>query len=806
MVSGSIVDENGKALPFANVQVLPDGWGSASNLDGYYELDLPAGKYELIYTYIGYKSQRKSIQLDQDLVLDISLELETLELDQVTIKGDEDPAMEIMRKVIAQKDSIKQDLNRYSTDVYIKSLQALDSAPDKILGFNLGSLGVLDSNNSGILYLSESESKLYFEAPNKTKEIMYSSKVSGDSDDFSFNEATSIHQIDLNDNRVDMGISERSFVSPLANDAFFFYRYRLIGTYYEQHGEDSWLINKIEVIPRRKNDPAFRGYLFVVEDLWRINASDLLLTKESGLEIVDSLQLQSSFEPLITDTNRSDLQDHIKYGPWISKQKSFRFRFALLGLKGHGYYLAHYQNYEVPSQPYPKGFFGPEIIRIEEGANKRDSLYWQSARPIPLSSEEIQDYEKKDSLEALRESEVYLDSLDKIANQFSPLDILFGYEWQDSYNKTRWSVDAPLSLIGFNTVEGYHLGLGLNYRKGLSRARTLDARTDFRYGIGNQRWGAVASLRFIERKHFTRWTISGGRSVAAFDPESISTLLNSLYSLFLEENYLKLYGLGHAEIRWSREVTRGLRVYSTLAWEDRSPLENTALNPWVNRSNREFTSNNPQNVAGQDLFFEKHQAAILKLRIRYRPGQKYISEPDRRYNIPSNWPSFSLALRTAQPWAGTDLEFTELSAQIEANQNLGLIGELQLLLKGGHFINQDSLGFMDFHHFHGNQTFYQEPRLDRFFMADYYALSTSNSWAEIHAEHHFNGFLFNKIPGLRKTKIQTVVGTHQAFQERGWYGELTVGLEHIFKVLRVDFVLAFDDGDVDPGFRFGFGF
>ena len=61
----------------------------------------------------------------------------------------------------------------------------------RFLDKNLGDLGgTLDSNRQGIVYLSESEAKLYYQKPDQKKEEMISSKVSGNDNGFSFNRAS----------------------------------------------------------------------------------------------------------------------------------------------------------------------------------------------------------------------------------------------------------------------------------------------------------------------------------------------------------------------------------------------------------------------------------------------------------------------------------------------------------------------------------------------------------------------------------------------------------------------------------------
>ena len=76
-------------------------------------------------------------------------------------------------------------------------------------------------------------------------------------------------------------------------------------------------------------------------------------------------------------------------------------------------------------------------------------------RPMPLTPDEAGDYVKKDSLQLIWKSEAYLDSIDRRANKFKPLRVLFsGYEWQDSYHHNSIGTQPALFWLQFNTVQG----------------------------------------------------------------------------------------------------------------------------------------------------------------------------------------------------------------------------------------------------------------------------------------------------------------------------------------------------------------
>src|SRR5690606_29851389 len=123
--------------------------------------------------------------------------------------------------------------------------------------------GNLDSTRSGVIYLSETVSKIKFEKPNHLKEEIIASKVAGNDNGFSYNTALNTNY-DFYENYVDFGIN---MVSPIANNAFNYYKYQLESTFYDENNQ---LINKIKVTPKRDKEPVFEGHIYIVEDSWAI--------------------------------------------------------------------------------------------------------------------------------------------------------------------------------------------------------------------------------------------------------------------------------------------------------------------------------------------------------------------------------------------------------------------------------------------------------------------------------------------------------------------------------------------------------
>ncbi|MGF2414592.1 MAG: DUF5686 family protein, partial [Ferruginibacter sp.] len=123
-------------------------------------------------------------------------------------------------------------------------------------------------------------------------------------------------------------------------------------------------------------------------------------------------------------------------------------------------------------------------------------------------------------------------------------------------------------------------------------------------------------------------------------------------------------------------------------------------------------------------------------------------------------------------------------------------------------LNSKKVFIQDFQHFNGNRSGAASEYVNSFQLAPYYANSTAeNFYSLAHVEHHFNGLLTNKIPLFKKLNWNLVAGSNAFYiNKNSNYAEAFVGLENIFKILRVDFVAAYANGKQSTtGIRLGFG-
>ena len=800
-IKGTITNAKDSTLAFVNIYIEGTYIGTTSNDDGKYELNVSEKKsYTIIFKYLGYKTLKKKINATAfPYNLDAVLTEENINLDEVVINANDNPANRIIRNTIAKRKQFLEKINAFKSDFYSRGLIKIKDAPKKILGQELGDLGGgLDSTRSGIIYLSETISKIEYQRPDNLKEKIIASKVSGDDNGFSFNNASDV-DYNFYNNTVELG---NQIVSPIADYAFNYYRYKLEGVFYDDRGN---LINKIKVIPRRKNDRIFSGTIYIVEDQWTIYALELDITgQQAQIPAADIITLKQTFS--FSEKNTF----------WALISQSIDFRYSIFGIKGDGRFTAVYSNYNFKPN-FTKRTFTKEVLSFADEANKKDSIYWNTVRPVPLTLEESNDYVKKDSIQIIRKSKTYLDSIDAVSNKFKIIDVVSGYNYTNSYKHYNLGFSSPIASTNFNTVQGWNGNLGLYFRKNYDDfKRYFRANANINYGLDDKRLRATASITYkfnnVSRPFLT---LSGGVTTSQFNSgQPISKLINSVSTLFFEDNYMKLYDKSYAQISFSEELINGLRFYSTLSYEKRTPLFNTTDQTFINDDNDAYTSNNPlDDTAFGVAPFNTHNIFKLNVSARINFGQHYLSYPDSKFNISnSKYPTLYLGYEKGFGASISSYNFDQIKARLTQGFNIGNKGYFHYNLRAGTFFNADAIAFMDFQHFNGNQTHMSRGNyLNAFNNLPYYSLSTNKSYMEFHAQHNFKGYILGKIPLLNKLNFNMVIGAHNLSTSNNTpYQEFNIGIDNIgwgkVRFLRVDYVRSYQNGFIGDAIIFGISF
>jgi hypothetical protein len=307
------------------------------------------------------------------------------------------------------------------------------------------------------------------------------------------------------------------------------------------------------------------------------------------------------------------------------------------------------------------------------------------------------------------------------------------------------------------------------------------------------------------KKYFSNITLSGGKRIFQLNNEApIEAFPNSIATLFYRNNFMKLYAADYFRINFTKGVGSGFTVFGNFQFQDRKPLDNTTNFSFSKISSRVFRPNYPIELTNKN--FEAHQAAIITIGASFQPGAKYIEFPDRTINIGSKWPSFNLQyIKGIKGLIKSDVDFDRWQFSIRDNLNFKLLGQLNFRVQTGVFLNTKRVEIQDLKHFAGNRLFQAEDYLTTFQLPQYYQLSNkADFYTAVFAEHHFNGFLTNKIPGLKKLNWHLVSGIAYLRLPNTNYFEWHVGLENIFRIFRFDIINALQTGQPSRfDFRFG---
>lgn len=272
---------------------------------------------------------------------------------------------------------------------------------------------------------------------------------------------------------------------------------------------------------------------------------------------------------------------------------------------------------------------------------------------------------------------------------------------------------------------------------------------------------------------------------------------------------MKLYKKTFVSAGYKKELVNGLIGYVNVEYAERSPLKNTSDAIWVDNKQKLYTSNNPQNPLNDNLSFATNNALVAELGFSIRFKQKYDLRPYEKRIEGSKFPVVNILYQKAIKGLNTTADYDLIKMSAEQNIKLGLLGTFAYKLKGGYFVTNTTMSFMDYKHFNGNQTFLaNNDYLNSYKLLPYYQYSTNQWYAEAHAEHHFNGFIFNKLPILKKTRLQEVIGGHALYNNAvNNYYEVNFGIEHILQIIRVDYVMSYTNKSTfNQGFVVGIGF
>jgi len=802
-ITGTVrTKDDNSPLPFASISVKGTTNGINANNDGVFVLQLTPGKYTLICQYVGYRKEERTITVtDADMTVDFILDVEDKGLEEIVVSAPSDKAYQIMRAAIAKRKVHDAEMDKFTCQVYTKGNLKVRSYPKKILGQKVD-FGDADTSKQKMIYLSETIANYSVDKPGKEKIEVISTKVSGRPNDYGL---SAPHFFSFYDENIFIGgrensLNQRGFVSPLADNAVSYYKFRFRGTFIE----DGILINKIQVIPRRKYEPLFTGFINIVENDWRIHSLELTLTKESQIELIDTLKIQQLY------THGSDKR-------WMIKNQVLYPTVKILGVDAYGSFLNVYSNVNF-NPVLSKKDFSSTLLKVTDSANKKTMGYWETARPVPLMTDEVHDYKVKDSMDIVKQDKKYIDSMDKETSKISFFSALFtGVTFVTTPKRISLQFQPIPEILSYNIVEGIVLNTGFDWTKRLDEnpysKRKITLSPNIRYGFLNKHFNAHLTTRYnFGTKYQTSAMLSGGKRVFQFNNKiNIGPRRNTLATLFSRKNLLLLYEAWYVRSSYSRGIGNGFNWTIGFQYQDRMPLENNSDYSFYNKDDREFTPNYPVELMNENI--KRHQMLTFLYKLSWQPKSKYIELPEGKINLGSKYPVFDLQFEGAfDGLLGTDGDFSKWKLSVNDDLNFRLQGKFSYHIGAGGFVNVNNVQVPDYNHFNGNISHFAADYLNSFQVLPMYEFSnTEKFYTYGHIEHHFNGFITNKIPIIRKLNWHLIAAANGFYHKNANFYEISGGFENInigkiVRGIRVDFVQSFLNGNKwTSNFRIGIG-
>ncbi|MEO5980408.1 MAG: DUF5686 family protein, partial [Chryseolinea sp.] len=650
-------------------------------------------------------------------------------------------------------------------------------------------------------------------------------------------------------------------ISPLSPKAFSYYKFEYLGTFKDRNYE----VSRIRVTPRSKGDNVVEGTLNIVEDWWAIHSMDINTTKlgitvnikavyapiddkawmpvshrfKAGgkifgfefeynyLATVSGYKIEMNPE-LFVETEKMKVVDekvekekakdivaiqktavNARKSKQEDKARELQERLSSgkeITRKELNKALKDYEKEEVKQQKMPE-VISETNFTIDSGAYKKDTLYWQEMRPIPLTKLEVRGYKKMDSLVVEQRKKDEGDTVKRSKHAgFQPWDILIGDDYKIGKH-SNFKIHLPTP--GFNTVEGWNFVYKVSYGTILqdTNKTRITITPAFRYAFSRK----VASgyLNFSVRNKKYRLDIQGGRYIRQYNSdEPILPLVNDFTTLLMEKNLMKIYERKYIDLNYTYNINAYVSVKTSWSWMNRQELFNNTNYKWVDRSKVEgYTPNAPRNDELSDTSFPEHQAFTGSVAVTARPWLKYTIRNGHKHEVSNSSPMFKLEYRRAFPDVfGSDVKFDQLEVGIRHRVKVGVRGNLDFYLRGGKFFNKDMMYFMDYKHFLGNQTpFITNDPVGSFRLLDYYRYSTSDRYFAGNFHYQFRKFVVTNIPLVRLAGIrENVFVNYLATPTARNFTEVGYSIDGILRIFRIEGAAAFQDGKyVNYGVRIG---
>ncbi|GAB3758728.1 DUF5686 and carboxypeptidase-like regulatory domain-containing protein [Spirosoma pomorum] len=783
-INGRISDATtGEGIPFASVALKGQSAGTTSDAEGRYSLSVSRLSDSVLVLSLGYRTRSYALLSQAAQTIDAQLYPAATSLQEVRVyaKGG-DPAYRILREVDKRRDQFNPaQLSAYQYDSYTKIEGYVNDFNRKRkrsnrfgpLGRLIGKLpSVTDENGQPVVpvFVSETFSNFYARArPEKTKEHVLKTHVAGVgvSDGGLISQLTGASFQQYNFYRNSLNVLGKDIPSPIGKQWEAVYNFQLKDTVVVGKA----VCYKIDCTPKRPTDLAFTGTVWIDTLQYVLVQVDVRVDKRANINFVDELHLEQDWESLSSGLHfPTQTQVTIDTDQPIPNAPGALIRFFTAASN------------LVENQPKEVGFYDPSI-ELADDYKADDPAYWQSVRPESLSSSELRAIQVVDSVRNI--------PVVKIAGEIIKLGII-GYKPIDPLHI---DIGPLLYTYANNSVEGNRFRIGLRTNTGFSKKWLLSGY--LAYGTRDQQFKYSGNIEYILNRK--PWTVIGVRYTYDLDRVGVSSDNignNSLFAAYTRFGTLRRpYFQEDHLVYFRRELGKGFT--QTLAMRNRTfePLFPFAFRPQLNDENQSIR--------------DDYRVTEFIAETRFAPDEVVLQNDNVRVSAGAiRKPIFTLRYTMGvRNVLGSDFTYHRVALNMKHSFRMGVLGRSFYSVEGG--IIPSRVPYPLLYIPLGNES--------SFYVGNAYNLMNyfefvCDRWAAVQFEHNFGGLLFNRLPLIRRLKWRELVtakvlvgstsaaniATIPATDSRGSavegfntlnrtpYVELGYGIDHIFKVLRVD--------------------
>jgi hypothetical protein len=806
-IKGVVKDEQG--LPLFHVAVFVPGTnlGTHTNEKGEYQINLKPGNYNLNYNFIGYETVIKPIQIGQEKiqVFDIILKVNNNEMPMLVVNADRrDFVKRLVRGASDQREFYAKQMENYSVGFYGRtSMEKIDfkrDTSDKIIQPPVIQNAIYNVNeNAGTLYSSGNQIKLKVDAfrdfKPKSNDNFSSISVSFEygeetivndrdrwQDPYELSSASCYSEFSLKENALTLPqLTDKKIISPIASTALLSYTFDLVGID-TLNGEKFY---KLSVMPIFKQEALFNGYIWIQDTTFVVGKLELNLADE--------------VMPFFSDFSWKEEFVELESNRWVSKGKSIYGKVK----EGKTQRLCHveykFKEYEF-SITAPLNMQNSEVLKYDDYAFDRDSIYWESRQLIPLSSLELKYKHECDSLQKRFDDPKIQAEKDSAFNKITFWDVtLSGVAWRNRAKGTSYYINPLIAQASVFGIGGYRHKFGGSFSQHFkSNDFVLETDGYVDYGFANKdvRGKGGIGLTYYPKK-FVRTFIRFG------DYYDMINTFSSFSSVFSRSNYVRAKMFS---IEQRMELINGLYASLTYEFCDQMPINNLVQDAW---SSQLFGDVN------KPIEFQRYTKSEFNLNLQWRPGQTYYYKRNRKVVTGFKNPEFKFNYRKGVPGMfGSEVNFDYIELKIHDDYQLPRFGTGEWTVQGGSFVNKSNLRLLEYKYFRGSDLiFFSDPNasfqlLDQVFL-------TPNAYYRGNYVHSFNGMFFNKIPLLNRLKLNELAGS--AFiaipSENFIHQEIFVGIQKQIRIkeqlFRLGAFLVTSDSNLDKAnctFKFGISY